>query len=83
MVKQRIYIPCATDNWPMSVRLRPEVPDHFGQIDAGVVKLIDDGPNCQGPILNPGPLTGGNTKETASHSRIMCLEGSQCFRSKH
>ena len=26
MVKQRIYIPCATDNWPMSVRLRPEVP---------------------------------------------------------
>ena len=25
-VKQRIYIPCATDNWPMWVRLPPEVP---------------------------------------------------------
>ncbi len=26
MVKQRIYIPCATDNWPMWVRLPPEAP---------------------------------------------------------
>ena len=25
-VKQRIYIPCATDNWPMWVRLPPEAP---------------------------------------------------------
>jgi hypothetical protein len=25
-VKQRIYIPCATDNWPMWVRLPPGVP---------------------------------------------------------
>ena len=63
----------------MWVQFPPLLPDHFGQIDAGVVKLIDDGPNCQGPILNPGPLTSGNTKETASHSRIMCLEGSQCL----
>lgn len=35
MVKQRIYIPCATDNWPMWVRLPPEAP-----IKAPVDKLV-------------------------------------------
>ena len=30
MVKQRIYIPCATDNWPMWVRLPPGGPNNKG-----------------------------------------------------
>ena len=29
-------------------------------------------------ILDPGPLAGGNMQEAVSHSRTMCLEGSEC-----
>ena len=72
MVKQRIYIPCATDNWPMQVRPLPEAPpDHFGQIDFMSQKLDDDGPNYQGQSLYPVPLAGRKPRETVSHSRSM------------
>jgi hypothetical protein len=47
MVKQRIYIPCATDNWPMSVRPRPLLPtvnlltfqDQLGYYSVGKLKF--------------------------------------------
>jgi len=41
MVKQRIYIPCATDNWPMWVRLPPEAPISSKHVDAHIHRLYN------------------------------------------
>ncbi len=55
MVKQRIYIPCATDNWPMWVRLPPEAPINVSLVFNGsttVSKTASGGSNPSGYANN-------------------------------
>ena len=40
MVKQRIYIPCATDNWPIQVRVLSEAPSF--ELDGGLESQVAD-----------------------------------------